>query len=213
MKRQLLALCALFALFLAGCTSAPAQNDGAAANSSTGSAAASSREIKLPASIDYTATYSINEEGGDISKTVWRKNDAMRIRYSAAGNPFMDLFFISGHAYSCTGWKAQPECFDISGNVEGQMKDIFAEPDFSSAEPSEEVDIGSTKGKCYIFPYTVQSTRKMCFTDHGVLAYDEYTAAGGKPRVEYLTEIVYSADDGSFLLPATPVAAPGEPQQ
>jgi len=212
MRHRLLALCALFALFLAGCTLAPAKN-GEVNSSSTGSAAASSSEIKLPASIDYTATYSITEDGGEISETVWRKNDAMRMQYATSGKVFMDLFFISGHAYSCTGWKAQPECFDISGNAGGQMKDLFAEPDFSSAEPSEEVDIGSTKGKCYVFPYTVQSTRKMCFTDRGVVAYDEYIVAGGKPRVEYLTGITYSANDSSFLLPAAPVAAPGEPQQ
>ena len=164
--------CLVALLLVAGCAEPQGSGGkGAAPPSAVGQTEQEAQRIALPPSPQYTASYAINDGSAELSKTVWRKPDALRMQYSASGKVFMDLFFLSGKAYSCSSWKGNPECFEVSSQG-GEMGRLFEAPDFSSSEPDEEVDIGGTKGVCYLFPYTVGTKRKMCFTDRGVVAYD-----------------------------------------
>lgn len=158
--------------------------------------------------IDYTARYVVSENGAESEKTVWRSGRKMRVDYAAYGKGVLSLFFLQNRAYSCSiatdGW----QCFDISANLDGASESLLSPPDISGAEAVEEVDIGNTKGKCYLLPSAPYETRKMCFTDRQVVAYDEYNMTKGKQRVEYLTDIYYGVGENDFELPAEPQSPP-----
>jgi len=126
----------------------------------------------------------------------------------AAGTP-VSLFFAAGRGYTCTAISGQMVCYEIRTPLPQQpVAGVFDVPDFSSGKEIGPVEIGGGAGRCFLFPYTATSKRKMCFTDRNVVAWDEYNVTGGTTHVEYLTSIAYSAEDSAFALPATPQAPP-----
>jgi len=159
--------------------------------------------------VEYTARYVVNENGAETEKTVWRSERKMRVDYASYGKSVLSMFFLQNKAYSCSAAAAGWQCFDISANIDGKAaENLFSPPDLSGAEAAEEVDIGNTKGKCYLLPSAPFETRKMCLTDRQVVAYDEYNMTKGKQRVEYLTDIYYGVGENDFALPAEPQPPP-----
>jgi len=194
----------LVALLLSGCA---AKQQEPTANK--GSASAGS--FFLPQSkADYTAVYGVDEGSGPVaSKKVWRKDSRMRIEISSDSGGSVSLYFVSGRAYSCANIGSGYSCYEITGGLGPEAaSQLSGEPDFSSAEAAEEVEIGSTKGYCFFFPYKVFEKRKQCFTEKGVLAFDQYNVMNGRVHTEYLTNLAYGAYDADFVLPATPQPAP-----
>jgi len=192
-------------LVIAGC----AQREPSAAPQKNASGFAPGNFMVPQSGVEYTARYVVNENGAESGKTVWRSGRKMRVDYSSYGKSVLGLFFLQDRAYSCsfatTGW----QCFDISANIDGTAAErLFSEPELSGAQALEDVDIGNTRGKCYLLPSAPFETRKMCFTDRQVVAYDEYNMTKGKQRVEYLTDIYYGAGETDFALPAEPQATP-----
>ncbi len=187
-------------LLIAGCAGSGPQ---AAGTGSTPRPLPSNFSVP-PAGVEYTAHYRINEGGGEIEKTVWRSGTNARVEIGSGASAF-DLYFLSDRAYSCSAGK----CFDVTSAVPGtEAAQLFSEPDFSSARPAEKVDIGGTTGKCYLFPYAPFESRKMCFTQDMIPAYDEYNATRGQVRVEYLTELIYGTSPQDFALPSQPQSLP-----
>jgi len=167
----------------------------------------SDTNFALPKSgLSYTAHYTIDESGQQSTKTVWRSKDKLKIRYGL-GTGTLELYFVENKAYSCFS-SEKTECFDITSIAEETMgKALIATPDLSEATPVEDVNIGSTKGKCYTAPFPPASVRKFCLATGGVLAYDEYPI-GNERHIEYATIISYSVDESVFALPATPKGMP-----
>ncbi|MCX8198367.1 MAG: hypothetical protein N3F07_04245 [Candidatus Micrarchaeota archaeon] len=198
----------LCAILLSGCAQDKPKEAFAAEASPEGFGSQGRQKIELAESIDYTAKYSISDGSGEISKTVWRKGKDARIQYAADGRIFADVLILSGTAYSCTTWKENPECMVVDAQNQWISQGAFPQPDFSLAEPDEEVEIGATKGACFLFPYTVNAKRKMCFDQFGILAYDEYPLPSGKKHVEYLVWLRHSADSSELELPAKPKPMP-----
>lgn len=205
MRRFAFAAFLALALILAGCA---AKENGEGAKAAE--PASYGKGFTLPQTpVEYTATYTVDEEGAQTQKKVWRSGSRMRIALLSGGGSSLGMYFVNGRAYSCADVGSGMSCFEITGRVDAQAAaQLAVQPDFSSAEPAEEVDIGGTKGKCYLFPYKVFEKRKMCFTDRGVLAFDQYNVTSGRVRTEYLTELKYGVDARDFELPATPRAAP-----
>ncbi len=200
----------LIPLLLFGCAAKPAGKE----PNANGTSSFGTGSFALPQSpVAYAATYAIDEGSGMFAqKKVWRKDSRMRIEIAAGGGNSLGLYFVSGKAYSCAKLGGSPSCFEITGGLSSESASQLASvPDFSSAEPAEEVDIGNTKGRCFLFPYKVFEKRKECFTDRGVLAFDQYNVTNGKTHTEYLTSLIYGADDSDFALPAEPQAAPQAP--
>lgn len=160
--------------------------------------------------VDYTARYVINEGGSEAAKLVFASGNRMRIQLDDGGSGYFALFFLGKNAYSCANPAGNASCFDISGRAQVKPEDVLPCQHLEGSTPAEKVDIGSTVGNCHVLPYGVFSTRKICCTDRGVLAYDEYNLTNGKAHVEYLTGISYSVNEEDFLLPATPKNAPDE---
>jgi len=196
-------------LLLPGCAQngVPAQNAG-------GSDAA----FALPASdVSYYARYTV-EEGGPMTKEVWRAPDKMRIDLSVQGMRALSFFFVDSRAYSCSHMPSSPACYDVSGTLSqaDAGKLVPREADFSGAMQVESVKIGGTDGKCYETLVAGFGARKVCFAPQGVAAYDSYNVSRTLVHTEYLTDIEYyepgkGPDAGVFALPAQPVAAPGVP--
>ncbi|HIH30673.1 TPA: hypothetical protein HA243_04690 [Candidatus Micrarchaeota archaeon] len=199
---------AVFSLFLlvAGCTGEKPQNPPAM----NGTQAAPNL-FSFPGSpVEFSATYKVSEAGAEAVKKVWASGNRMRIDVSDGGEGLFSLYFLGNSAYSCTRVAGNASCFDVSGRAGSIPSGIFPCQDLSGAAFEGEVGIGNTLGRCYSIPYGVFSKRKICCTDRGVLAYDEYNVTSGNTHVEYLTDIYYSASDSDFLLPAEPMAAPEE---
>lgn len=162
--------------------------------------------------IAYTAYYIVNEGGQESAKIVYRNGQMMRTDYDA-GNVTISVYFLKNRAYSCAkSLDGSYNCFDITGSAAAQgVGALIGTPDLENAEKAESVGIGQggqMAAQCYIFNALPHPGRKMCFTDGGILAYDEYTLSGGRKRVEYLGNLKLSAGLQSFGLPATPAMPP-----
>ena len=170
------------------------------------SAAAHSGSFMVPESaVNYTAHYTLNENGAESYKTVWRAGRMMRIDLEGG----VSLFFLSDRAYSCSSLSGTAQCFDISSAVGKEVVGgLFSAPDLSSAQLAEEVSIGGLAGKCYLMPSAPYETHKMCFTPDMLTAYDGYNGTAGKRTAEYLTELDYSVSPSDFALPAQPTHPP-----
>jgi hypothetical protein len=133
----------------------------------------------------------------------------MRLEFSAGQQDGLGFYFLENRAYSCRGSGQDAICFDISRSLSQKEADaFFSPPDLSGAKEAEEVAIGDTKGRCYSMPALQFETRKVCLTDRGVLAYDEYNATGKGTKVEYLTDLAYFVNPSDFDLPAEPGLPP-----
>ena len=173
----------------------------------------------LPAfGVSYHAIYNV-EEGGPLTKEVWRTPDKMRIDLSAQGVRALSFFFVDSHAYSCSYLSSTPACYDVSGTLsQGSASRLMpSEKEMAGATIVESVKIGSTTGSCYNVSAGVTGIRKLCFAPQGVVAYDSYNVSKTMIHTEYLTDIEYyekgnGPDAGVFLLPAAPVPAPGAPE-
>jgi hypothetical protein len=199
---------ALAVLFLAGCAAKSQEQPASESGSQQGS-------IILPQSkVDYAATYAVDEGSGPIaSKKVWRASDRMKIEISSGAGGSISLYFVSGRAYSCANVGDGYSCYEITGGLGPKAAaQLSGEPDFSSAEAAEEVEIGSTKAYCFFFPHKVFEKRKQCFTDKGVLAFDQYNVTNGNAHTEYLTNLAYGTYDSDFVLPAEPKPVPAAPE-
>jgi len=205
-KIPFLLLAILPALFI-GCVG---QKEGAApALPAEGTIPASSFSFpQVP--VQYAAHYVVNENGAETVKSVWASGNRMRIELSDGGSGYFSLYFLGNRAYSCAAPGQNASCFEVSSRVSIKPDEVLPCQYLEGSEQAEEVDIGGTAGRCYLKPYGVFGKRKICCTERGVLAYDEYNQTGGKTHVEYLTDISYSAKDEDFLLPATPKNAPEE---
>ncbi|MEM2137493.1 MAG: hypothetical protein QW568_00205 [Candidatus Anstonellaceae archaeon] len=204
MKSALALSVFLVALLLLGCTAKPQEASAKEGSGPVGS-------FFLPQSkADYTAVYAVDEGSGPVaSKKVWRKDSRMRIEISSDSGGSISLYFVSGRAYSCANIGSGYSCYEITSGLEPEAAaQLSGEPDFSSAEAAEEVEIGSTKGYCFFFPYKVFEKRKQCFTEKGVLAFDQYNVTDGRAHTEYLTNLAYVAYDSDFVLPAAPQPVP-----
>ncbi|MCX6771389.1 MAG: hypothetical protein NTX79_05020 [Candidatus Micrarchaeota archaeon] len=200
---------AAFLLF-PGC----AQSSAAPAQNASGGA-----KFMLPASdVSYYARYAV-EEGGPMTKEVWRAPDGMRIDLSAQGTRALSFFFVDSHAYSCSYASSSPACYDVSGVLsQGDANKLVPSAnDVAGATQVESVKIGSTTGSCYEVPAGSLGVRKLCFAQQGVVAYDSYNVSKTLMHTEYLTDIeYYEAGKGPpasvFALPAQPSVAPGAPE-
>ena len=180
-------------------------------NTEAGAGIADNSSFSFPqAPVDYTARYVINEGGSEAAKLVSASGNRMRIQLDDGGGGYFSLFFLGKRAYSCANPAGNASCFDISGRANVKPEDVLPCQHLEGSTPAEKVDIGGTAGNCHVLPYGVFDKRKICCTDRGVLAYDEYNMTNGKAHVEYLTDISYSVNEGDFLLPATPKTAPEE---
>jgi len=208
--------CALAFLMLAAAIllSPGCAQSGAPPTNATGSDA----KFILPASdVSYYARYTV-EEGGPMTKEVWRAPDKMRIDLSAQGIRALSFFFVDSRAYSCSYLSSPPACYDVSGTFSqgdaGRL--VPREADFPGATQVESVKIGDTTGKCYETSAVSLGARKVCFAVMGVMAYDSYNVSKTVLHTEYLTDIEYyesgkGPDAGMFVLPTAPVSAPGAP--
>ena len=197
-------------LFLPGCvqSGAPATN-----------ASDSGAKFILPSSdVSYYARYTV-DDGGPMTKEVWRAKDSMRMDLSAQGMRALSFFFMDSRAYSCSYVSSQPACYDVSGVLSQADASRLAprEADFSGAMQIESVKIGDTTGKCYETTAVGLGVRKVCFAPQGVVAFDSYNVSKTLIHTEYLTDIEYydvgkGLDAGVFVLPAQPVAAPSAPE-
>jgi len=205
MRNAILLLAALALMF--GCAS-----EGTGAQQPGNQPSSSAAQFLLPsASFPYTAHYTVSEGSGTFTKTVWRKGTSARMDLEIAPGSSFSMFFFGGKGYSCSSVTGTPLCYEIhAGTQQESLSGIFEEPDFSSGKELEPVEIGGTVGRCFLFPYTATSKRKMCFTDRNVVAWDEYNATASTTHTEYLNGITYSAEDSVFVLPATPQAPPIE---
>ena len=202
-------LLAVAALSMFGCaqSAAPAQNE-------TGSGA----KFTLPASdVSYHARYTV-EEGGPMTKEVWRSQDMMRTDLSSQGVRVLSFFYIDGKAYTCSFASQQPYCYDVTATLSQSdaARLVPTEKDMAGAARVESVKIGSATGSCYDVSIGFQGMRKLCFAPQGVLAYDSYNVTKALAHFEYMTDIEYfekgsGPDESVFALPAKPVAAPPVP--
>jgi len=196
-------------LFLPGC----AQNNEPAANA-TGSGA----KFILPSSdVSYYARYTV-DEGGPMTKEVWRAPDKLRMDLSAQGMRALSFFFMDSRAYTCSHVSSSPACYDVSGTLSQSDAGRLAprEADFSGAMQIESVKIGDTTGKCYETTAVGIGARKVCFAPQGVVAFDSYNVSKTLIHTEYLTDIEYydvgnGPDASVFALPAPAVSAPAVP--
>ncbi|MCX8196849.1 MAG: hypothetical protein N3G80_00835 [Candidatus Micrarchaeota archaeon] len=165
-------------------------------------AEAQQAKISVPESkLNYTATYVIYEDGVQLVKNVWRAGKKMRIELKG-GTSSLNIYFIEDKAYSCArSYEGRQLCKDVSQIMQKEyMQAIFEPIDLAGAQRAEDVEIGSTTGKCYMLPSLFFETRKVCLTDSGILAYDEKKAIGKPTTVEYLTELSYEVDPKAFDL-------------
>ncbi len=206
MDKALALLALAFAIaLLMGCTSGQTENPPPQVSQPQ---AAGPEFPRVP--VEYAATYEVNEGGAKVTKRVWASGNRMRMEIADGSGGLFGLFFLGSRAYSCAAPSGNASCFDVSGRVSVKLAEALPCQNLSGASDAGPVDIGGTQGKCYTLPYGVFAMRKICCTDRGVLAYDEYNTTSGKSHVEYLTDIAYSAKDSDFLLPAEPRAAPAE---
>jgi len=197
-------------LFFPGCA-----QSGTPAPDATGSGA----KFILPTSdVSYYARYTI-EEGGPMTKEVWRAPDKMRIDLSAQGMRALSFFFVDSRAYSCSYVSSSPACYDVSSTLSQGNTEMLApsEKGMVGATQIESVKIGSTTGSCYEVSAGPLGVRKLCFAPQGVVAYDSYNVSKTILHTEYLTDIEYfekgkEPDPGVFVLPAAPVPALGAPE-
>jgi len=211
------------ALLLAGCIS---QDSGNAAVGRNGKQMASQAGAQSQADENaflvpeseatYTAYYIVNEGGQETGKMVWRMGRNMRIDLGD-GNATVSVFFLENRTYSCANSPfGGYGCFDITQQAIAQgTSSLIDAPDLSGAKEAETVPIGQAgkmTAKCYVFSSAPVAGRKMCFTEGGILAYDEYALSGGKKHVEYLANLRFSADEKDFALPATPMEIPAGAQ-
>jgi hypothetical protein len=194
----------LAAALLAGCLANQAGAKPAAQQASQQGSPVSFPQVPVA----YSATYVVNEGGAEATKMVWASGNNMRIEIADANGGFFSLYFLGNRTYSCGRAGQGASCFDVSGRSPAGLGSLLPCQNLEDAKDAESVDIGGTRGKCHIVPYGVFSKRKICCTDMGVLAYDEYNLTNGKTHVEYLSEIEYAASDSDFALPAEPAAAP-----
>ena len=190
-----------------------AQNGAPAQNASDGGAI-----FVLPSSeVSYFARYTV-EEGGPMTKEVWRAPDKMRIDLSAQGMRAFSFFFADSRAYSCSYISSLPACYDVSGTLSqgDAQKLVPSEKDMAGAIRLESVKIGSTTGSCYGISTGFLGGRKVCFAPQGVVAFDSYNVSKTVLHTEYATDIEYfeagkGPEDSVFALPAAPVSAPDVP--
>jgi len=195
-------------LFFPGCA-----QSGAPAKNESGSGA----KFILPASdVAYYARYTV-EEGGPMTKEVWRAPDKMRIDMSAQGMLALSFFFVDSRAYSCSYISASPACYDVTAMLSqaDAGKILPNEGSFDGSMKVESVKIGDTTGNCYETA-PMGNSRKTCFAQQGVMAFDSYNVSKTVVHTEYLTDIEYFAkgtgpDASVFALPAQPVDAPAAP--
>lgn len=201
MRLPLILLCAI--LLLSGCAALP--------QSAPALPLQAHREnfTVPPSGISYTAHYRISDGSGEAEKTVWRAGQNARVRLGGGESAF-DLYFLSDRAYSCSSGK----CFEVTAAVGREQAELlFSGPDLSGATEAETVKVGSISGRCYLFPSALFESRKKCFTQDWILAYDEYNATKGQRQVEYLTELSYGTNPTDFVLPYPPQQVPAFAQQ
>jgi hypothetical protein len=165
--------------------------------------------FRVPKSqVEYTAHYTVLDSGEESSKAVYRSGDRARVDLRL-GSSEVRLYFLADRAYSCSNTGSGFACFDISAKVGSSPAalELLDAPSLSGAKQLEDVDIGGTVGRCYLLPYAQLGSRKLCLTDRGVVAYDEYSSATGQKHTEYLTDIFYGVAQGDFDLPASPIGA------
>lgn len=162
-----------------------------------------SEAISVPFSpLSYTATYVVSEEGGETQKTVWRMANSMKIRFGLQGAG-VEIYLLGDKAYSCPSLRTVDSCFDITSQMAGaKLGELFPSPPKNYSGKIEAVDIGGAVGNCYSMPYSGLGGRKTCFTDTGILAYDEYNVTRGSKHIEYLSDLSYDAAPSEFILPA-----------
>lgn len=162
-----------------------------------------------PATVAYKADYVVFDNGAELAKRVCRSDDRLRIDVGAQNETSFSLFFLGSEAYSCYSVQGAATCYNISSALsQTRMDDVMPRPDLSGAEETEPADIGGTVGRCYLVPQDPFKKRKMCFTDTGILAYDEYNVDESGKHIEYLSGLTYGVSDSDFILPASPGAMP-----
>ena len=193
------ALVAAIALLLAfGCAGLDL---GAALDETPPAPKASGSEVfSLPQSpVSYTVHYRVTEGAAQSEKTVYRTEDKMRVDVGADGQVQLSLYFAGGKIYSCPRL-VKGSCIDVTANLPRSASALFSHGAMpSGAKYDSETDIGGTVGKCYVAPYNLYGTRKVCYTDQGVVAYDEYPINEKTMHVEYATQIHYGAGVSDFL--------------
>ena len=207
-----------FAILLAGAIllfSGCVQNSAAPTNGAGDGASF----VLPPTDVSYHARYTV-EEGGPMSKEVWRVNGSMRMDMSVQGMRALSFYFIGNRAYSCSFVSQPTACYDITSSLsQGDASRLV--PDVSDVEGAtqvESVKMGSTKGDCYDVSMGALGGRKLCFAPQGVMAFDSYNVSKGVVHTEYLTDLEYygqgeTPPEGTFALPAAPIYAPGAPSQ
>lgn len=197
--RPALALIALLVL-LAGCA-----KEGLPENAANETAAQS---FGVPYTAhSYRASYRIGSDGGEISKTVWRKASSLRVDYVFSDStPQLALYFLGNRSYSCADAGGGTKCFETTGKA-GQeaLAALLVQPDLAGSRGAEIAKIGSVEGTCHLLPEGQSSERKVCYTPDGILAYDERASGRGGRQVEYLVELSYDVSDSDFALPENPL--------
>ncbi len=168
-------------------------------------------QFLLPeAAVPYTARYAIVDGSTEMEKDVWRLGRNMRIDVRSPISPgAFSLFFLEGRAYSCTSDAGATSCYDVTGRLsESGVAEFLPEQEPKDGVETDKVDIGGTEGRCYLVLQGIYLEKKLCFTDRGVPAYEQYNQTNGASHVTYLTDISYGADPSAFVLPAQPQIAP-----
>ncbi|VVB99467.1 Uncharacterised protein [uncultured archaeon] len=189
-----------------GCTSLGSNPKGN--QSGQGAAPGSNLSISIPrASVPYTAHYVVQENGKQSEKTIWRLGNNLKLAMGDS-SVMVELYFLGDKAYSCSTQAEGAACYDVTGKLSGfDLSSLVPSPG-PDAVPDEIATIGSTRGQCYLEPLGVVGMMKRCFTDRGVLAYEERNQTQSQTYVEYLTDLAYSASESDFALPATPQQPP-----
>jgi len=208
--KYLAAIVVLLLVLFSGCI----QNGGA-----PGQALDKNARFILPDAPDaYFARYTI-EEGGPMTKEVWREGGSMRTDLNVQGQHALSFFFINSRAYSCTYISSAPACYDVTPilSQSDAQRLVPSEADVAGAMRVESVKIGDTTGTCYETQIALLGARKLCFAVGGVVAYDSYNVSKTVAHTEYLTDLQYyptgsGPDEGVFSLPAQPTVAPGAPE-
>lgn len=209
--QSVLAVALAFSFLLSGC----AMPDGRAGGAllAPNQTQASDTGFLVPESpVAYTAYYIVNEGGQESGKTVYRMGRKMRVDYGF-GSTNISVFFLENKAYSCArSLSGEYGCFDITSSAASQgISALIGAPNLENAEAAEIVDVGGSgqmKAQCYVFSGAPTFGRKQCFTDSGILAYDEYLLANKQKHVEYMAHLSLGANLRSFGLPTAPQMPP-----
>ncbi|MCX6770122.1 MAG: hypothetical protein NT051_05630 [Candidatus Micrarchaeota archaeon] len=206
----IITVCALALLFVSGCTG---QNNALPTENASISMVSPNNAVKtiLPRSaVDYTAQYTVYENGVQIGKTFYIMGNNARMDFENGQGLSFSLYVLGGKAYSCSQYTGKGSCYEITSTLAGKPPpgfESYGAPPQGAATVGT-VNIGGTTGRCYLSSFGTFGKRKTCYTDRGALAYDEYNQSVGQAHVEYATSISYGANEKDFELPFEPSPIP-----